>query len=191
MLVFEITHSPKAINWADNYKICDKGDVLRIAKIAKTFNLQIVDIFFHTRSNRSTFSVPPLNNFRSHSAILICFVTNNVKSHLRVTFTPAIRHNESSIEYSCFTGNGGVHVFMWTEESCLFKEYSVYRKISVSFCRDKMTEEASSSNNVAEAETALLTRDVSSVEKESGWMFMVDKKTDVLEACREFIMAWV
>lgn len=67
----------------------------------------------------------------------------------------------------------------------------MYRKINVSFSRDKMTEEASSSNNVAEAETALLTRDVNSVEKERGWMFMVDKKTDVLEACREFIMAWV
>lgn len=173
---------------ADNYKICDKGDVLRIAK---TFNLQIVDILFHRKSNRATFSVPPLNNFLSHSAILICFVTNNVKSRFRVTFTPAIRHNESSMEYSCFTGNGGVHVFMWTEESHLFKEYSVYRKINVSFSRHEMTEEASSSNNVAEAETALLTRDVNRVEKERGWMFMVDKKTDVLEACREFIMAWV
>jgi hypothetical protein len=163
---------------ADNDKIFGQEDMQRIAK---KFHLEILDIVFlsarieglskRPRPRQNNFQ--RLNNFHSHSAILMFLVTDNVKTPLCVRFTPAISHEESPVEYSVMPGNRrgrGVHVFMWTEESRLFKEYSVYSDINV----------------LAEQRTARWTW----IETElRGWIVMVDKETDVSQLCRELIMA--
>jgi hypothetical protein len=150
-------------------------------RIAKKFNLEIFDIFL---ASDGIAGLPQgLYNFHSHSAILMFLVTDNVKWRFCVRFTPAISHDESSLEYSSLTrgrgrGGRGVHVFMWTEESRLFKEYRVYSDIKVSLSLSLLAEEriwvANSGNNVEEVR---------------GWIVMVDKKTDVSQVCRDLIMA--
>jgi len=132
-------------------------------RIAKKFTLEIAGLPW------------VLYNFHSHSAILMFLVTDNVKWFFCVRFPPAISHEESIVEYSVVTGNiggRGVHVFMWTEESRLFKEYGVHRDIWVSLLVEERIR--SSSNNV---------------EERRGWIVMVDKKTDVSQVFRELIMA--
>ena len=75
-------------------------------RIAKKFNLEILDIVF--LRDRTACLPQGLNNFHSHSAILMFLVTDNVKWRFCVRFTPAISHDESSLEYSSFTrGRGG------------------------------------------------------------------------------------
>jgi len=157
----------------DNDKIFGQEDMQRIAK---KFNLEN-SVFL---SDRIAFFPQRLYNFHSHSAILMFLVTDNVKWRFCVRFTPAISHDESSLEYSVVTGNRGgrgVHVFMWTEESRLFKEYRVYSDIKVSLSLSLLAEEriwvANSGNNVEEVR---------------GWIVMVDKKTDVSQVCRDLIM---
>jgi len=180
MWVFNFTESKEGmkdiiieviIEFMKSVQIFDGG----MLRIAQKFNLHMLDIFFHSAIDGSTFSDRRLDNFHSYSAIFMCFLTNNVKSCFRVTFTPANSHDQqSSLEYSSFTpnrGGSGLHVFMWTEESRLFKEYSVHRDIWVSLLAE---ERIKRSNNVEEGR---------------GWIVMVDKKTDVSQVCRELIMA--
>lgn len=73
-------------------------------------------------------------------------------------------------------GGRGVHVFMWTDESRLFKEYSVYSEINVTLNVEDTTLLASGSNVW---------------EKEMACIVGVDKKTNVSQVCRELIMACV
>jgi hypothetical protein len=159
-------------------------------RIANKFNLEILDIVF--LSDRIAGLPQRLNNFHSHSAILMFLVTDNVKWRFRVRFTPAYScpiytgHDESSLEYSSLTrGRGGrsVHVFMWTEESRLFKEYSVYSDINVSSLAEHRIWTA--------RWTVMVDSDINATASIGvrGWIVMVDKETDVSQVCRELIMA--
>lgn len=165
---------------ADNDKIFDKGDMLRIAE---QFNLQtrgIVSRKFTKFTDRHPYKL--LAKLDAHSALLICFITNDAKSQqFNVRFQPS--WYGPCLEYSSMSGDRGgrgVHVFMWTKGSRLFKEYSEYSEIFVSLfhqdsegCSSTTSEGCSSSRSNVE-------------ERGRGWIIMVDKELDVSKVYREF-----
>ena len=112
-------------------QIFGKGDMLRITN---KFNLQMHDIVTGQRYFYQRFET-----LHAYNAILICLITNDAKSQrFSVTFGPP-RYGEQSLEYSTVSGDRGgrgVHVFMWTKGSRLFKEYSVFSEFFVALCHD-------------------------------------------------------
>lgn len=180
-------HVPCAIfsGKADNYKMFSEGDMLRFAE---KFNLRIIASLLpeNRKLNLNLHDIASLLpvcgsvNLRSHGAILVCMMSSHDAKSLDVTFTAAtLTHRGSALKYSIMTGSKGgrgVHVFMWTDESRLFKEYSVYSEINVTLNVEDTTLLASGSNVW---------------EKEMACIVGVDKKTNVSQVCRELIMACV
>lgn len=135
------------------------------------FNVKMVDIV-SAATTTAGFHVK-VDNFRSHGAILMCFVTSGVSPGLfRVRFE-ASNYGGPTEEYTNLRGRGGggkcVHVFMWTEDSHLFRDSKDYSDIDV-YC-----------SHVDASEL-----DATHVER--GWMVLVDKDTDFSRVCKEFIV---
>ena len=157
-------------------QIFDEGDILQITE---KLNLKMHDIVF--QGTRTSF-YQRLENLDGHSAVLVCFITNDAKSQqFTVKFRP-IGHGKSTLQYSTITGNRdgrGVHVFMWTEGSRLFKECSVFSEFFVALSHD-------SRHHVS------LSQGFSSInveERGHGWIIMVDKKLDASKVCKELLKA--
>lgn len=135
------------------------------------FNVKMVDIV--SASTTSGFHAK-VENFHSHGAILMCFITSGVSPGLlRVRFE-ANNWSGPIQEYTSLIGSGGgksLDVFMWTEVSHLFRDYKSYSNIDV-YCSHVDTSEL----------------DAAHVER--GWMVMVDKDTDFSRVCKEFIVAF-
>lgn len=151
-------------------------------RIAQKFNLKIHDLISHLE----------IENIQSHSAIFMSFITYHVcrAFEFRVTFRPS-NYGESEVEYSSFHGNKGgrsVHVFMWTEESHLFKE-CMHSNIHV-YCSHEEEEQSCGTDGEEQSDCDEDGgKEIGSV-VECGWLTMVDKGTDVSEVCKDFIMAY-
>ena len=135
-----------------------------ICYIMEVFNLQIklVDIVSPTANRR----VLKIENFHSYGAILICFITNT----LRVKFYPESYDYQSPTQYTIHgekESGRSLHIFMWTEDSILYKDYEQYTHIYLD-CIDICA--------------------IKSVER--GWLVMIDKKMNALKVCKEFVTSF-
>jgi Leucine-rich repeat (LRR) protein len=131
--------------------------------IGISFELTVLDV-----SVKTTVKTPViLNNVLSHSAILMCFLTDRVSGNgFRVCFEPS---NNRAIykEYKTFCEHDSqgrmLHMYMWTEDSKLFKDENLHNKVEVY---------GNGSGNELE---------------EKGWIVALASKSQVLEVCKQIM----
>lgn len=144
----------------------DERDMRRI--MMQKFKLEVVDLVSDTTSISSHVHI---ENFHSHGAILMCFISSPVSSRpFRVKFD-VDNSDGPAQEYRICRGNGrgeSLDVFLWRADSNLFTEYKEYSAIDVS-CSE------------------LLGSALDAKHVERGWMVLVDKNTNFVEVCNEFL----
>jgi len=145
------------------------------------FNLKVVDVIYPA-SLDVVFPASPseyefqtkMEEFQSYGAMFMCFLTFPSTSYWENYIHFLFRFQESNAEgpeeYKFVIRSFGVeqnldlHVFMWTAESNLLRDYKGCTKIGVS-CNLKPSD------------------------VKRGWIMMVDKNTKVSQVCREIIIA--
>lgn len=129
-----------------------------------------------------------LNNIRSHSAILMCFITNGLSG---TVFHINFERSNSRRQYDIYKtlpgdGSGGrtLHVFMCTEDSKLVKDKNFCDKVhvypSVNDCNNFYVD-FSDDGSVNESDARRI---------EKGWIVTLKSKTHVLEVCRRVVFAF-
>ena len=146
--------------------------------ITEQVNLKVVDVVFHATATPDADGRTPLEfhtkieDFQSYGAILMCFLTDSEElGQFRVRFE-ASDDGRSAHEYTIrggytYSRASNLYVLMWTEECNLWTDEKCYNNIAVS-CDPNIFME---------------------VDVKKGWIMMVDKKIDVSEVCKQFIIA--
>lgn len=144
----------------------DDRDLISI--MMQKFKLGVVDLVSDTTSFSSLVHI---ENFHSHGAILMCFISSPVSSRPFHVKFDADNSGGPAEEYGICRGNGrgkSLDIFLWRADSNLFTEYKEYNAIDV-YCSE------------------LLGSAVDAKHVERGWMMLVDKNTNVVEVCKEFL----
>lgn len=129
-------------------------------QMKEKFNVEILDIA----------STGELENVHSYGAIMMIFISEKGSPDFSVKFKPSsYGSSDSALEYRITLANRegrSLNVFMWTEESLLYKEDngSSNRGIRVDFSNHSCIQ--------------------------NGWIVMVHKNADVSEVCKELIGAY-
>lgn len=129
-------------------------------QMKEKFNVEILDIA----------STGELENVHSYGAIMMIFISEKGSPDFSVKFKPSsYGSSDSALEYRITLANRegrSLNVFMWTEESLLYKEDNGYsnRGIRVDFSNHSRIQ--------------------------NGWIVMVHKNADVSEVCKELIGAY-
>jgi len=120
-----------------------------------------------------------LQEVHRHLPILMCFITTNRgrSDSFSVRFKPSNSRAQSEV-YETVRGNGSgermLHIYMWKEDSKLFKDENFYDEVVVSH------------NNCGYDDSGKGKKmDVGDVDK--GWLLSCSRETQVLQVCNQIM----
>jgi len=109
-----------------------------------------------------------LNNVQSHSAILMCFITQGIG--FRIKFKPSHIHARDELYETVHENPSGgriLQICLWTEDSKLFKDESFYNQVAVHKINCAGRNE---------------------MDAEKGWIVTFASKTQALEVCKQVML---